>query len=117
MVQVVEQEHWTSTATPAGDVRLFVWRKYVPDHQTPRGSVFFVHGSSMGSIPSFDLQVPGRPFMSVMDSFAHLGYDTLTMDHEGYRPSDRGRDVNADVARGVDELAVATHYLPAVPGA
>jgi pimeloyl-ACP methyl ester carboxylesterase len=117
MVPLVEQEHWTSKATPDGDVRLFLWRKYVPDHQTPRGSVFFVHGSSMGSIPSFDLQVPGRPCMSVMDSFAHLGYDTWTMDHEGYRRSDKWRDVNADVATGVDDLQAATDYIQGVTGA
>jgi pimeloyl-ACP methyl ester carboxylesterase len=117
MVQLVEQEHWTSKATPDGDVRLFLWRKYVPDHQAPRGSVFFVHGSSMGSIPSFDLQVPGRPFMSVMDHFADLGYDTWTMDHEGYRRSDKWRDVNADVATGVDDLQAATDYIQGVTGA
>jgi pimeloyl-ACP methyl ester carboxylesterase len=117
MVQLVEQEHWASKATPDGDVRLFLWRKYAPEHQTPRGSVFFVHGSSMGCIPSFDLQVPGRPFTSVMDRFAHLGYDTWTMDHEGYRRSDRWRDINADVATGVDDLQAATDYIQGVTGA
>lgn len=56
-------EHWTTK----GDVRLFLWRKAVPDGPAPQGTVLFVHGSSMASQPTFDLHVPGRPHSSVMD--------------------------------------------------
>ena len=46
-------------ATPDGDVRLFLWEKFVgsPDGKP---AVLFVHGSSMASQPTFDLTVPGR---------------------------------------------------------
>ncbi len=62
------QEHWTKK----GDVKLFLWEK--PATVKPvRGTVLFVHGSSMASTPTFDLQVPGRPYSSAMDYFAVAG--------------------------------------------
>ena len=63
--QVTGREHWARK----GDVRLFLWEKYVG---TPQGkpAVLFVHGSSMASQPTFDLTVPGRQDSSVMDWFA-----------------------------------------------
>jgi pimeloyl-ACP methyl ester carboxylesterase len=70
----------------------------------------------MGSIPTFDLQVPGRPDMSVMDTFARLGYDTWTLDHEGYRRSRGTRDVTADIAMGAEDLAAATDYMRQTAG-
>ena len=56
-----------------GDVRLFLWEKFVG---SPEGkpAVLFVHGSSMASQPTFDLTVPGRPDSSVMDWFAQRGF-------------------------------------------
>ena len=113
---VVGQEHWVTKPTPDGDVRLFVWRKAPPDRVPTRGAIVFVHGSSMGSIPSFDLQVPGRPDMSVMDTFARLGYDTWTLDHEGYRRSRGPREVPADIGMGAEDLAVATDYMRRTAG-
>ena len=47
-------EHWTHK----GDVRLFLWRK-PPAAGRGAGTILFVHGSSMASQPTFDLQVPG----------------------------------------------------------
>ena len=76
---IAGQEHWTNK----GDVRLFLWEKRAAGAQRPSGTILFVHGSSMGSQPTFDLQVPGRPFSSAMDWFAAQGYDTWTMDNEG----------------------------------
>jgi pimeloyl-ACP methyl ester carboxylesterase len=75
------------------------------------GTLFFVHGSSMASQPTFDLQVPGRPFSSAMDWFAHHGFDTWTMDHEGYGRSDKHRDINSDISNGADDLAAASEYV------
>jgi hypothetical protein len=62
-------EHWAHK----GDVRLFLWEKFVgaPDGKP---AVLFVHGSSMASQPTFDLTVPGRPDSSVMDWFARRGF-------------------------------------------
>ena len=50
------QEHWTRK----GDVRLFLYEKPATT-ASKLGTVLFVHGSSMASQPTFDLQVPGRP--------------------------------------------------------
>ena len=51
------EEHWT---TKGADVRLFLWEKYAGDPGKTVGTILFVHGSSMASQPTFDLQVPGR---------------------------------------------------------
>ena len=59
---VTGHEHWTTK----GDVRLFLWEKCVGQPTGDVGTILFVHGSSMASQPTFDLQVPGRPFSSVM---------------------------------------------------
>ncbi len=59
-------EHWTTK----GDVKLFLWNKAQGRSGQDRGTILFVHGSSMASQPTFDLQVPGRPDSSVMDWFA-----------------------------------------------
>ena len=36
-------EHWTSKATPDGDVRLYLWRKRLA--AADKGTILFVHGS------------------------------------------------------------------------
>jgi len=73
--------------------------------------VLFVHGSSMASQPTFDLTVPGRPDSSVMDWFARRGFDTWSVDMEGYGRSDKHRDINCDIANGADDLAAASGYI------
>ena len=50
-------EHWTRK----DDVRLFLWRKSAVEPRDAKGTILFVHGSSMASQPTFDLHVPGRP--------------------------------------------------------
>jgi len=104
---IISQEHWTKK----GDVDLFLWEKYVDSHENKRGTVLFVHGSSMASQPTFDLQVPGRPFSSVMDWFAAQGFDTWCVDMEGYGKSGKERDITCDIANGADDLAAATDYI------
>jgi len=100
-------EHWTRK----GDVKLFLWQKPPPSGQAPKGTIFFVHGSSMASQPTFDLQVPGRPDSSVMEWFAARGFDTWCMDHEGYGRSDKSRPINCDISNGADDLAAGTEYV------
>ena len=100
-------EHWTRK----GDVKLFLWRKSPPAPDQAKGTVFFVHGSSMASTPTFDLEVPGRPDSSVMDWFVARGFDTWCMDHEGYGRSDKSRPINCDIANGADDLAAGTDYV------
>jgi pimeloyl-ACP methyl ester carboxylesterase len=113
--QVSGVEHWTQKPTPDGGVRLFLWEKYV---DTPEGkpAVLFVHGSSMASQPTFDLNVPGRPDSSVMDWFAQRGFACWCVDMEGYGRSDKKRDVYCDLADGADDLAAATDYITGTRG-
>jgi pimeloyl-ACP methyl ester carboxylesterase len=99
------QEHWTQKRS----VRLFLWEKVGDGGRATAGTALFVHGSSMASQPTFDLQVPGRP--SAMDHFAALGYDTWCVDMEGYGRSDKHRDINADIATGADDLEAAVEYI------
>jgi pimeloyl-ACP methyl ester carboxylesterase len=106
-------EHWTRK----GDVKLFLWQKGPPSGQSPKGTILFVHGSSMASQPTFDLQVPGRPDSSVMEWFAARGFDTWCMDHEGYGRSDKSRPINCDIANGADDLDAGTQYILKATGA
>jgi len=99
------REHWTSK----GEVRLFLWEK--PAASEKRGTLLFVHGSSMASQPTFDLKVPGRPDASVMDWFVARGFDCWCVDMEGYGRSDKKRAINCDIANGADDLAAASDYI------
>src|SRR3954470_933503 len=100
-------EHWTRK----GDVRLFLWEKPAAQKAQRRGTILFVHGSSMASQPTFDLEVPGRPWSSAMEWFADQGFDTWTMDNEGYGRSDKLRPINFDISNGADDVVAGTHYI------
>jgi pimeloyl-ACP methyl ester carboxylesterase len=112
--EVAGTEHWTTKRAGSQNVRLFLWRKRLlePSSGGPRrGTILFVHGSSMASTPVFDLQIPGRPQSSTMDWFSRLGYDTWCVDCEGYGRSDKSRPVNADISCGADDLEAASEYV------
>jgi pimeloyl-ACP methyl ester carboxylesterase len=106
------QEHWTSK----GDVKLFLWNKVAGDPARTQGTVLFVHGSSMASQPTFDLQVPGRPDSSVMEWFAKRGFDTWCVDMEGYGRSTKDRDNNAPISQGADDCLAAAAYIAKLRG-
>ena len=108
---VTGAEHWASK----GDVRLFLWEKYVGS-PTGKPAVLFVHGSSMASQPTFDLSVPGRADSSVMDWFARRGFVCWCVDMEGYGRSDKWRDIYCDIANGADDLTAATDYITRTRG-
>jgi pimeloyl-ACP methyl ester carboxylesterase len=115
-LEVIGQEHWTTKGAGAESVKLFLWRKRLgkpaADARTlQRGTILFVHGSSVSATPVFDLQIPGKPEASTMEWFARLGYDTWCVDCEGYGRSDKWRAVNADVSCGADDLAAASAYI------
>ena len=96
-----------------GLVSLAMFRKRLAPPQAgerPRPVLVFVHGSSISSRPSFDLTVPGAGEYSMMNVFARWGYDTWTLDHEGYGRSSR-TDGNADIASGVEDLKAATEVI------
>jgi pimeloyl-ACP methyl ester carboxylesterase len=104
-------EHWTHK----GEVRLFLWEKFVGS-PAAKPAVLFVHGSSMASEPTFDLSVPGRPDSSVMDWFARRGFACWSVDMEGYGRSDKSRDITCDIANGADDLTAATDYIASKRG-
>ncbi len=99
------KEHWTRK----GDIKLFLWQK--SPAAAPKGTILFVHSSSMASQPTFDLQVPGRPDSSAMEWFAARGFDTWCLDNEGYGRSDKSRPINCDISNGADDLDVASQYV------
>ncbi len=105
------KEYWARK----GDVKLFLWRKAASG--AARGTVLFVHGSSMASQPTFDLHVPGRPDSSAMDWFAAHGFDCWCLDNEGYGRSDKSRPINFDIANGADDLAAASELVLRESGA
>ena len=112
------KEHWTTKGGQGNQkVRLFLWEKPQASGGPKRGTVLFVHGSSMASQPTFDLEVPGRPDSSVMGWFAARGFDTWCMDHEGYGRSDKSRPINCDIANGADDLAAGSDYILRTTGA
>lgn len=110
MTQVTGQEHWATKKTADGDVKLFLWEKFVGSPQG-KPAVLWVHGSSMASQPTFDLTVPGRPDSSVMDWFAERGFVCWCVDMEGYGRSAKHRDIFCDIANGAADLAAATDYI------
>jgi pimeloyl-ACP methyl ester carboxylesterase len=109
---LVGAEHWTSK----GDVKLFLWNKCAGAPARSAGTILFVHGSSMASQPTFDLDVPGRPDSSVMEWFAKRGYDCWCVDMEGYGRSTKDRDNNAPISFGADDCYAAATYIRKLRG-
>ena len=106
------EEHWTHK----GDINLFLWEKYQGSPSDKKGTIVFVHGSSMASQPTFDLQVEGRPWSSAMNWFAAQGYDTWCVDMEGYGRSDKDRDDHFNIANGAKDLKAACDYISQTRG-
>ena len=52
-----------------------------------------------------------------MDWFAQQGFDTWTMDNEGYGRSDKHRPINSDISNGADDLEAGTEYVRKSTGA
>lgn len=115
---VLGSEHWATRQVGGDTIRLFMWRKHAPNHtaKASKGTILFVHGSSMAGTPVFDLQVPGKPQYSTMDHFAKLGYDTWCLDNEGYGRSSKSRNINFDISNGADDLAAVSQYIMAQNG-
>ena len=109
---VQSQDHWSEK----DGTRLFLREKYMGDPADCKGIILFVHGSSMASTPTFDLQVEGRPNSSAMEYFARLGYNTWCVDMEGYGRSTKDRSHNSDIATGARNCAQAAEYIASVRG-
>jgi pimeloyl-ACP methyl ester carboxylesterase len=111
-IRIPGTEHWTNK----GEVKLFLWNKVAGDPAKTQGTILFVHGSSMASQPTFDLDVPGRPDSSAMEYFAKQGYDCWCVDMEGYGRSTKDRDNNAPIAYGADDCYAAAQYIQKLRG-
>src|ERR1700720_190572 len=112
-LRIIGTEHWAHKDDGA---KLFLWNKHAGDPSGPAGRILFVHGSSMASQPTFDLQVDGRPDSSVMDWFARRGFDCWCVDMEGYGRSTKDRDNNAGIAQGADDCFAAATYIQELRG-
>lgn len=95
---------------------IFLWEKPSAREGAVRGTVLFVHGSSMASQPTFDLAIDGMPEASVMDWFATRGFDTWCFDCRGYGRSYKGYDVLATISDGADDAKAASDYIRARGG-
>lgn len=108
--EFIRAEYWAEKE----DIKLYVFRRQLaaptPDG-APRPIVFFVHGSSFAGVTGHDLEVPGREEYSVMNTFARLGYDVWSMDHEGYGFSGLRDGENSNIASGVEDLKAATDII------
>ena len=115
--RAAEPEIWSRDYTARkGDVDLAIYRKRLgPPDGTPRPVVFLVHGSSASGRPTYDLSLPGRDDLSLMNVVARWGYDVWTMDHEGYGKSSRTAG-NSNIASGVADLKVASDLVQAETG-
>ncbi len=109
LAAVTGKEHWVNK----GDVRLYLWEKFCGSPKGGKGTVLFVHGSTMSGQPTFDLRVANRPELSVMDYFARAGFSTWCVDMEGYGRSDKKRDINCDISNGADDVKAAVDYIMA----
>ena len=102
-------EYWAKQ----GDTKLYMYRKRLAAPkagEAPLPVLFLVHGSSISARPSFDLSVPGHGEYSLMNVFAAAGYDTWTMDFEGYGRSTQTAG-NSDIKAGVLNLQAAMDVL------
>jgi pimeloyl-ACP methyl ester carboxylesterase len=70
----------------------------------------------MASVPTFDLQVPGRADSSAMDYFAARGFDTWCVEMEGYGRSTKTRDNNASISQGADDCFASATYIRKLRG-
>ena len=73
--------------------------------------MLLVHGSSMASTPTFDLQVKSRPEYSLMDYLAERDYDVWCVDCEGYGRSTKTRRVSCGIERGARDLLAAANEI------
>ena len=99
-----------------GGVKLFLWNKNAGDPSGPAGRILFVHGSSMASQPTFDLQVPGRPiprsWISSLRADTTLGASTW----RDMAAPPRIATTMRSIAQGADDCFAAASYIEKLRG-
>lgn len=107
--KIWSNEYWAQR----GDVRLYMFRKRA-GAPLPGGRalpvLFLVHGSSLSSRSSFDLNAGPHGNYSLMDKFAVFGFDVWTMDFTGYGKSSQDSG-NSNIADGVVDLKAAVEVV------
>jgi pimeloyl-ACP methyl ester carboxylesterase len=107
--KIWSNEYWAQR----GDVKLYLFRKR-PGAPQPRERtlpvLFLVHGSSLSSRSSFDLNAGPHGNYSLMDKFAGAGFDVWTMDFTGYGKSSQDNG-NSNIADGVVVLKAAVEVV------
>jgi alpha-beta hydrolase superfamily lysophospholipase len=99
-------EYWAQK----GSVKLYIYRKRAASAKAGQPVLLMVHGSSNSGRSSYDLATPGKGEYSLMNTFANLGYDCWTMDHENYGRSGQTSS-NSDIASGVEDLKAAVELI------
>jgi pimeloyl-ACP methyl ester carboxylesterase len=90
-----------------GNVKLQLYRRRLKAPvagERPLPVLILVHGSSMSTMPTFDLTVPGAGEYSMFNVFAKYGYDVWGIDFEGYGRSSVTPGWS-DIKSGVADLA------------
>jgi pimeloyl-ACP methyl ester carboxylesterase len=90
-----------------GNVKLQLYRRRLKAPvrgEAPLPVLILVHGSSMSTMPTFDLTVPGAGEYSMFNVFAKYGYDVWGIDFEGYGRSSVTPGWS-DIKSGVADLA------------
>lgn len=100
-----ETEHWVQN----GDTKIYVWEKFTGKPGN-KPVIVLAHGSATAGKESFDLQVPGKPDMSLMDVLAKQGFDVFALDTRGFGRSDHPKshfttaDASKDLNATVDYI-------------
>jgi len=95
-------------------LRLSIWEKCAGDPQG-RPVLVLAHGSATAGRESFDLQVPQRPDVSLMDALAYAGFDVYAPDVRGFGRSSRpAGGLTTEQAAG--DLAAAVTYIQHLRG-
>jgi len=112
-------EHRATKQHESGPISLYVWEKFLPSREGNfEGTVLLIHGSSMASRPSFDLDVPGHEGeYSLMDFLAREGFDVWCFDCEGYGLSDKTRPSKFYIADGAADAAAVIDLIRETRGA
>lgn len=76
---VQSAEHWVQN----GDVKIYVWEKFAGSPKN-KPVIVLAHGSATAGKESFDLRVPGKPDISLMDVLAKQGFDVFALDIRGF---------------------------------
>jgi pimeloyl-ACP methyl ester carboxylesterase len=103
--EVIGAEHWVEQA----GVRIYVWEKYVESPAAKR-VVILAHGSATAGKESFDLQVPGKPSYSLMDTLAREGFDVFALDTRGFGRSTRPEG-HMTTREASDDLNAVVEYI------